>query len=481
MILCASRLLAGDTVRIELSEAIRLGREKSVQAMTSKNEYVSAYWGYRTYKTEMLPEIVLSGTVPYYSKSYNSRQNEDGSWSYVGNHYNRIDAGISLSQNIPWTGGRITVESSFERLRQSGSNASTNYKAVPGAITLDQPLFGFNRIRWLRRIEPVKYREAVQKLVSDGEEVALTVIQYYFDLLLGQTNLDICEQNLANADRLYKIAEARRHTGQLSEMDLLQMKSSQLTAEASLTDARISLEARMFRLRSFLGFDEDVVLEPVIPEFIAGEIPTLSYREVIELAQRNNSFTQGVRRRMLEASRNVSQARADRWNVTLFASFGVSGKADVFHRAFGSQNLRDDQVISVGLTVPILDWGKRKGKVRVAEASRDVTQSQIEKERMDFNQNVFLRVQYFNNQPHQLKLAGQRADIAQRRYETTVEAFVQGKTDILNLNDAQSSKDNSRQNYIEQMHWLWSYYYQIRSLTLYDFIGKRPLTADYDL
>ena len=30
------------------------------------------------------------------------------------------------------------------------------------------------------------------------------------------------------------------------------------------------------------------------------------------------------------------------------------------------------------------------------------------------------------------------------------------------------------------MHWLWSYYYQIRSLTLYDFIGGRPLTAEYD-
>ena len=66
------------------------------------------------------------------------------------------------------------------------------------------------------------------------------------------------------------------------------------------------------------------------------------------------------------------------------------------------------------------------------------------------------------------------------RYDTSVEAFVQGKIDILNLNDARSSKDAALLNYIEQMHWLWSYYYQIRSLTLYDFIGGRPLTAEYD-
>ena len=104
----------------------------------------------------------------------------------------------------------------------------------------------------------------------------------------------------------------------------------------------------------------------------------------------------------------------------------------------------------------------------------------IEKEKMDFSQNVFLRVQYFNNQPRQLQLARERADLAQKRYDTSVEAFVQGKIDILNLNDARSSKDAALLNYIEQMHWLWSYYYQIRSLTLYDFIGGRPLTAEYD-
>ena len=109
-----------------------------------------------------------------------------------------------------------------------------------------------------------------------------------------------------------------------------------------------------------------------------------------------------------------------------------------------------------------------------------MNEDSIEKDKIDFNQNIFLLVENFNNQAKQLAIAGETDRIAQKRYETSVEAFVLGKIDVLNLNDAQTSKDDARRNYIQQMSLLWSYYYQIRSLTLYDFANNRDLFADYD-
>ena len=79
-----------------------------------------------------------------------------------------------------------------------------------------------------------------------------------------------------------------------------------------------------------------------------------------------------------------------------------------------------------------------------------------------------------------MELAKETDIIAQQRYNTSIEAFVLGKIDVLNLNDSQSSKDEARRNYIEQMYLLWSYYYQIRSLTLYDFLGNKEISADYN-
>jgi outer membrane protein TolC len=116
----------------------------------------------------------------------------------------------------------------------------------------------------------------------------------------------------------------------------------------------------------------------------------------------------------------------------------------------------------------------------MAESNREVVQSQIEKDKIDFNQNIFLLVENFNNQAKQLSIARETDRIAQKRYETSVEAFVLGKIEVLNLNDAQTSKDDARRNYIQQMSLLWSYYYQIRSLTLHDFAKNCDLFADYD-
>lgn len=65
------------------------------------------------------------------------------------------------------------------------------------------------------------------------------------------------------------------------------------------------------------------------------------------------------------------------------------------------------------MTIPILDWGKRRGKVKVAESNRDVTLSKIRQEEISFNQDIFLLVENFNNQAAQLEIA-QEADVIAR-------------------------------------------------------------------
>jgi outer membrane protein TolC len=480
--LCLSVVLlnAQDTLVLNLNDAIQRSISNSVDAVVAKNEYKSSYWSYRTYKAELLPELAFDVMLPYYSKSYNSYQNEDGSYTFVENDYSILDAGLSISQNIPFTGGVISIESSLERLQQYGENGSKNFMAAPFSITLEQPLNGYNRIRWLQRIEPVKYKEAEQKLVADMEDVAHQAIQYYFNLLLGQINLEIAEQNLKNSEKIYAIAEAKRKIGQISENDLLQLGVSLLKAESYMTDAQASFAARMFQLRSFLGYGEETVLKPIIPELFAEEIPRLDYYETLTLANENNAFTQNIQRRLLETSHDVSQAKADRWEASLFLSFGMSNQDQLFTEIYHIDNWRDHQIVNLGIRAPIVDWGKKKGKVKIAEANREVVTSRIEKEKIDFNQTIFLTVQNFNNQSKQLLLAKETDEIAQKRYQTSIEAFILGKIDVLNLNDAQSSKDEARRNYIEQMFYLWSYYYQIRALTLYDFVNGKELTVAHE-
>ena len=75
----------------------------------------------------------------------------------------------------------------------------------------------------------------------------------------------------------------------------------------------------------------------------------------------------------------------------------------------------------------------------------------------------------FNNQAQQLAIAKEADLIAQQRYKTSIETFLIGKINTLDLNDAQSSKDAARQKHISELYYYWYYFYQIRSLTLWDF------------
>ena len=107
----------------------------------------------------------------------------------------------------------------------------------------------------------------------------------------------------------------------------------------------------------------------------------------------------------------------------------------------------------------------------------DKTQSY---QRVRLKKDIFLLVENFNNQAGQLSIASQASAIAQKRYKTAIETFMIGKINILDLNDAQKSKDEAVQKEIEELYLYWNYYYNIRSITLFDFLSKSTLDAEFE-
>jgi outer membrane protein TolC len=467
---------AQSTHPVTLSEAIALARVQSVNAAVALNELKTAYWEYRTFKADLLPEMNLTGTLPNYNKSYSSYQLDDGSYKFVRNNTLGLSGELSIDQNIWFTGGRLSLTSSLDYIKQLGSGGQKQFMAIPVGLKLTQPIFGVNSLKWNRRIEPVRYAEAKASFITATEEVTMTAISYFFNLLLSKENLATARQNLENADRLYEVAIAKRKMGQISENELLQLKLTALKARAAVTESESNLNAGMFQLRAFLGLSEDEVLEPVMPEFVPDV--AIEYNLVLNKAQERNAFAQNIRRRQLEADYAVATAKGNLRSMDLFAGIGYSGQDQTLSASY--RNLRDNQIIEVGIKIPVLDWGKRRGKVKVAQSNRDVVLSRIRQEQMNFNQNIFLLVENYNNQAAQLNIADEADRIAQKRYKTSVETFLIGKISTLDLNDAQNAKDEARQKFITEMYSFWHYYYQIRSLTLWDFQRNTALEVDFE-
>lgn len=461
---------------ITLSDAISMARCNSVDAAAALDELRQAYWEWRAFRADQLPEVSLEATLPAYANQYSYYLNDAGSYSFVHTNTLQMSASLSVKQNIRLTGATLALKTSVDWLRQFGDNASNRFLSIPIALTLNQPLFAVNTMKWDSRIEPIRFTEAKASFLSATEDVAVTAVGYFFTLVLSRENLAIASQNLQNAERLYEVAVEKRRMGSISQNDLLQMELNVLDARSTLTDARSTLRADMFRLRAFLALPDSVELVPVVPTTVPNA--EITYTDALNFAMANNSFFQTIRRSQLEADYEVAKAKGNLRQVSVFAQVGYTGADNNIADAYS--RLRGNQVVEVGVSLPLLDWGKRRGQVRAAESSRRATESRIQRESMDFRHDLFILVERFCNQREQLHIAARADEIARQRYNSYVESYLVGNVSVLDLNDSQQRKDEARRQYYTELYSFWNYWYQLRSLTLYDFEHRGDINADFD-
>ena len=99
-----------------LDDCIMMARRQSIDAAVALGELRSAYWQWRSYRADLLPEVSLSGTAPSWNKRYSSYQQADGSLSFVRNDYLGLDGAVNITQKLWPTGGTLSVESSLDYL-----------------------------------------------------------------------------------------------------------------------------------------------------------------------------------------------------------------------------------------------------------------------------------------------------------------------------------------------------------------------------
>ena len=466
-----------DKTAYTLDEIIQLAKDQSPDAFKAKHTYRASYWEYRTYKADLLPSLSLDATIPAFSRSLKKYQLPDGTYSYIEENSSSASANVSLSQNIGLTGGNIFVTSEMMRTDQLGANKSTSFFTSPFVIGFKQPINGYNSFRWKKKIQPLKYEEARRRYLQDMENVSMKAVNLFFSLLISQQQLEVAQINSANSDTLYKISRGRYNIGTIAENELLQMELSNLNAGKALNEARIQLEVEKFRIRSFLGFNDKVDIELSIPGAPpSGELP---YEEVLSKVGTNNPDLLSYDRELLESQERVALSRSQRgFQANLYARYGLTQQAAHLNDAY--RDPQEQQQVSLGIQIPILDWGLGKGKVQMAKSNLELARIKVQQARVDFDQRLFIQVMQFNMEDDQLFIATKADTIAQKRYEVTKQRFLIGKITVLDLNIAQNERDAAKISYLNALSSYWGSFFNLQSIALFDFARKKELETDFD-
>lgn len=461
---------------LTLTEAIEIARRQSPDALMAKHKFRASYWQYKSFQASYLPSLLLTGSLPSFDKSINKISTPEGD-VFSPLTINSLYAGLSLNQKVGFTGGDISLNSNLQRLDNIKEDSTySSYNATFLNITYRQPLFKYNSYKWNRQLEPMLYNEARKTYLENMEQVSVTATNYFFSLLLAQISEKIAIINLANYDTLYKIAQGRYNLGKIAENDLLQLELQFLRAGSTLRDAELEVDNQLFQFKSFLRFNENVNIELIIPDRITPF--KVIAEKAIQEARLNNPQSLSFDRRLMEAESQVAMAKYDgRFDAELFAVYGLTNNADLIEDL--NNNPLDEQRLELGISLPLIDWGVARGKIKMAESNQEIVRTTVEQEQIDFDQEIFLKVARFNMQYEQVIISARSDTVAQKGYDITKARYLIGKISITDLNIAQAEADNSKSNYINTLWVYWRNYYDLRRLTLFDFEHNLPILVDY--
>ena len=453
-----------------MEDVLSMAKAQSPFAKQAETRKENRYWQYRLYKSDYNPQLRLMGNLPNYNQDYFQNVTDDGKVQFQSRERTDAIVNLGLEQPIFFTGGTISVNSNLNKINDFFYDYST-WNGTIVNVRLDQPLLNFNPLRWNKMTEPLRFEESKREYVEQMEFISQQAVDRFFTVLDAQINLQIAQFNLANNDTIYKIEQGRYNIGTTPKDKLLQAELQLLRSRQDVTSARINLQNSKLDLRSYIGLKESDEFELVLPEEIPGLNVTAD--RALEHAKNNRADYIAFERRKIEADREVAQARGQRFQVNLTASYGLNNSGDQLDQVYNDP--LSQQRINVGFNVPVLDWGRNRARMRTALANQKLNDYVIAQDEVIFEQEIVTLVAQFEVLLSQIDITKKSDEVAQERYVVSQNRYLIGKIDITNLNIALTEKDAAKRSYVTALRSFWNSYYGLRRLTLYDFANNQLL------
>jgi outer membrane protein TolC len=455
-----------------------MANDSSLEAFRTKNMYLSSYWAYRTYRANRLPSLTLNLTPAQYNRDitrrYDSEQNID---IYRSQQSFYAFGNLEVRQNLDLTGGTFYLNSDLAYMRSFGSNPYTQFTTVPVRIGYSQSLVGYNPFRWERKIEPLKYEKAKKEYIYNSELIAEQATSYFFNLAMAQAEYDLARDNVAGTDTLYRIGIERQRIAAISRADLMTLKLDAVNARNTLQNAESSLKRAVFSLASFLNLPKNSNIRLALPA--KPRTLTIELEAALTAAHANNPTLLGARQNILEAQQNVDQTRKEsRFNASINASVGFNQVAETLGKAY--KNPLQQEMVAVSVSIPLVDWGVRKGRYNMARNNLNVVQTSAKQSEITLEEDVIMTVNDLNRQQLLIASAEEALDLSIIAYNETRQRFIIGQTDISSLTLSLNRQQEAQRNYIAALRDYWLNYYKIRRLTLYDFATHATLSDKFD-
>lgn len=459
------------SINLSLKDAINLAKKQSIDFLSSKNNSDVGYWGYQSYKSTFFPSVNINGVLPNYQRSINRITADDGTDIFINQNQAFSSISLEVIQIVPFTGGEFSISSSLNRIDVFSSPTLTNYSSTPLSIQYYHESLFYNPYKWQKKIQPLIFEEFKREFQEQLESISLNTTTLFFDYLLAKVKSNNALTNKVSQDSIYKISEGRFNIGKLYENDLLQSELSLLNAEEELIKSKNELKLAKQAFLSQLGITKDVNLSLITPEEL--NFIKIDSAKLFQKALANRKLLIEQNRKVLEGEQEIAKIQSDGIKLGITGNFGLSQQDNVLSQAYS--NLLSQQNFSLTVSAPIFTWGKRRAEKKIALSNLELTKSKNEQELINVKRELSVKYLEWNQLEISSKISKKASEIAIKRYKSAKRRFLIGKISITDLNIAQKEKDDALYNYYQSLREYWELFYEIRKLTLYDFVENKNI------
>jgi outer membrane protein TolC len=451
---------------LTLQEAIAVAQRNGLQARAALGTRDAARGRDRAFDARLLPQLSLAGNVPIYTRTIVPVTQPDGTTLFLPVQQTTSDLAMIITQRIPFTGAQVTMSSSLNQVKRSGSGVPETWSSTPFNFSISQPIMRSNVIGWERELNGLQADVAERSYLEAREDIALQTSGAFFDFFAAQVSLRNATLNAATNDTLFRLNKGRFEVGKISENDLLQSELALLRANASLDGARLEHDRALASLRLALNVPLDAPIEitvtPDVPEFNADT--TIATTQAL----RNLSSVRSADLQEASARRSLSEARFNALpGATLNASYGYNATGIAMNDVY--RDLQQAQRFSLNVQVPVFGWGARTADVQAARSDLRRVESQARVAREQARQDAHFAALQVSLARRQLAIAAKADTVAQKRFDVAYNRFLIGKIDVDQLYLAQNEKDQALLAYVQSLRGYWQAHYRLRRVTLYDF------------
>jgi cobalt-zinc-cadmium efflux system outer membrane protein len=346
---------------------------------------------------------------------------------------------------------RPTVNVTAENLRVTGETPFNRLYEVGAVVTQPFELGGQRGAR----------KELAERTISLAEAQLENVIRQrqfemrrtFYEVLLAQRQLAVETENRTNFAELLRFSEVRLQEGEVSPGEVIKVRLEKVKYDSAVAGARLSMRQTKIRLLELLGETDFSRIE---------QLETLERFEFVDFRVNLTELKQAA----LENRPEIEVARAETARAEAAFRLELARRRGEIAPYAGYRRVGVDNTVVVGVSVPLPFGNRNQGQIARAEAERKIAENVLAQTRnrtLAEVETAFLAYETAKELVKVFEMSVIRQ--ADESLNIMLLSYREGATDLVNLLDAQRTRNEVRSNYYRSVSAYYLSLFQLELVT----------------